>query len=161
MYKIMLVDDEENILKSLGRTLRREHDLDIESYVSPRDAIKRARTCIFDVVISDCMMPDINGIDFLCELKDLQPDAIRILLTGAVNIDNLLSAVNKVGAFRFIAKPWDDHELISIIREGLRFRDIVVENRILTEKLREQSSEISFINSYLDRSGIARDTLDK
>jgi DNA-binding NtrC family response regulator len=142
MYKIMIVDDEENILKSLHRTFRKQSDWDIESYLNAEDALKRARTCIFDAIISDCRMPGINGVEFLCELKQLQPDAIRILLTGAVDVNTLMEAINKAGAFRFIAKPWDDDMLIESIKEGLRYRDILVENRMLAAKVREQESEI-------------------
>ena len=75
MHKIMIVDDEENILKALNRSLRREADWEIECYSNAEDALRRARSCIFDAVISDCNMPGCNGIDFLAELRELQPAA--------------------------------------------------------------------------------------
>ncbi|MCA9735987.1 response regulator, partial [candidate division KSB1 bacterium] len=132
----------ENIIKSSQRTLRRHHDWDIETYTDPLLALKRVRTCIFDLVLSDCRMPGIDGIAFLSELRQLQPDAIRMVLTGAVNINTLLDAINSAGAFRFIAKPWDDDNLIQSINEGLRFRRIMVENRMLAEKVKEQEDEL-------------------
>ncbi len=142
MHKIMIVDDEENILKALNRSLRREADWEIECYSNAEDALRRARSCIFDAVISDCNMPGCNGIDFLAELRELQPDACRILMTGMVNIDTLILAINQAGAFRFFAKPWDDEVLLNAIREGLRYRDMLVENRMLAEKVRDQQSEL-------------------
>ena len=142
MHKIMIVDDEENILKALTRTLRREADWEIECYSSAEEALRRARSCIFDAVISDCNMPGCNGIEFLAELREIQPDACRILMTGMVNIDTLMQAINQAGAFRFFAKPWDDEALISGIREGLRYRDMLVENRMLAEKVRDQQAEL-------------------
>lgn len=152
MYKLMIVDDEENILKSLCRSLRSRPEWEIETYTSATDALRRARTSIFDAVITDCNMPDMDGIEFLLGLRELQPDAIRILLTGMVNIDTLLSAINRAGAFRFIPKPWDDETLISSIEEGLRFRDVLMENRMLAQKVRDQQGELeSFRRSLVSR----------
>jgi response regulator RpfG family c-di-GMP phosphodiesterase len=59
-----------------------------------------------------------------------------------VNIDTLLQAINQAGAFRFFAKPWDDEALMVGIREGLRYRDMLVENRMLAEKVRDQQAEL-------------------
>jgi two-component system, probable response regulator PhcQ len=142
MHRIMVVDDEENILKSLSRTFRREPDWEVECFSNAEDALRRARSCIFDAVISDCNMPGRNGIDFLSELREIQPDACRILITGMVNIDTLMQAINQASAFRFFAKPWDDDALLDGIREGLRYRDMQVENRMLAEKVRDQQAEL-------------------
>ena len=138
MYQVMLVDDEDYILKALKRTINMYTDWDVETYQDPREALRRARTTVFDAVITDYMMPEINGLELLQELRDIQPDTIRILLTGVIDIETVMSAINKAGAFRFIPKPWDDDQLLDNIREGLKFRDILLENRILAETVREQ-----------------------
>jgi len=138
MYQVMLVDDEDYILKALKRTINMYTDWDVETYQDPREALRRARTTVFDAVITDYMMPEINGLELLQELRDIQPDTIRILLTGVIDIETVMSAINKAGAFRFIPKPWDDEQLLDNIREGLKFRDILLENRILAETVREQ-----------------------
>ncbi len=138
MYQVMLVDDEDYILKALKRTINMYTDWEVETYQDPREALRRARTTVFDAVITDYMMPEINGLELLQELRDIQPDTIRILLTGVIDIETVMSAINKAGAFRFIPKPWDDEQLLDNIREGLKFRDILLENRILAETVREQ-----------------------
>ena len=138
MYQVMLVDDEDYILKALKRTINMYTDWDVETYQDPREALRRARTTVFDAVITDYMMPELNGLELLQELRDLQPDTIRILLTVVIDIETVMSAINKAGAFRFIPKPWDDEQLLDNIREGLKFRDILLENRILAETVREQ-----------------------
>ena len=138
MYQVMLVDDEDYILKALKRTINMYTDWEVETYQDPREALRRARTTVFDAVITDYMMPELNGLELLQELRDLQPDTIRILLTGVIDIETVMSAINKAGAFRFIPKPWDDEQLLDNIREGLKFRDILLENRILAETVREQ-----------------------
>ena len=142
MHKIMVVDDEENILKAIARTFRKEPDWEVECYTNAEDALRRARSCLFDAVISDCNMPGQNGIDFLRELREIQPDACRILITGMVSIETLLQAINQAGAFRFYPKPWDDESLMEGVREGLRYRDMLVENRMLAEKVRDQQAEL-------------------
>lgn len=138
MYQVMLVDDEDYILKALKRTINMYTDWEVETYQDPREALRRARTTVFDAVITDYMMPEMNGLELLQELRDIQPDTIRILLTGVIDIETVMSAINKAGAFRFIPKPWDDEQLLDNIREGLKFRDILLENRILAETVREQ-----------------------
>ncbi|WP_297764804.1 response regulator [uncultured Alcanivorax sp.] len=142
MYQVMLVDDEDYILKALKRTINMYTDWDVETYQDPREALRRARTTVFDAVITDYMMPEINGLELLQELRDIQPDTIRILLTGVIDIETVMSAINKAGAFRFIPKPWDDEQLLDNIREGLKFRDILLENRILAETVREQKKTL-------------------
>lgn len=142
-YRIMIVDDEENILKAISRTLRVKENWELETYSRPADALRRAQTSLFDAVLTDINMPEIDGIQLLLELKELQPDAIRIVLTGMVSVEALLSAINQAGAFRFIPKPWDDEEMIESIEQGLKLRDTMVENRILAQKLREQERQLA------------------
>lgn len=142
MNKIMIVDDEENILKAIARTFRKEPTWEVECYTNAGDALRRARSCLFDAVISDFNMPDQNGIEFFRELREIQPDACRILITGMVSIDTLLQAINEAGAFRFYPKPWNDDALLEGVREGLRFRAMQVENRLLAEKVRDQQVEL-------------------
>jgi hypothetical protein len=89
-------------------------------------------------VITDYRMPDMDGIEMLQELRTMQPDTIRILLTGVIDIDTLMSAINQAGAFRFVPKPWDDDQLLESVEEGLKFRDILVENKILAQTVRDQ-----------------------
>ena len=142
MHRIMVVDDEENITRALSRTLRQEPDWEVETYTNAQDALKRARSSLFDAIISDYNMPGDNGVDFLNAIREIQPDAVRILLTGVVNVDTLMSAINKAGAFRFYTKPWDDDELLAGVREGLSFHDLAVENRMLAEQVRDQRAEL-------------------
>ncbi|MED5387569.1 MAG: response regulator [Pseudomonadota bacterium] len=138
MYQVMLVDDEDYILNALKRTINMYTDWEVETYQDPQEALRRARTTVFDAVVTDYMMPEVNGLELLQELREIQPDTIRILLTGVIDIETVMAAINKAGAFRFIPKPWDDDQLLDSIREGLKFRDILLENRILAETVREQ-----------------------
>ncbi|MBA3981851.1 MAG: hypothetical protein C0462_14755, partial [Alcanivorax sp.] len=82
-------------------------------------------------------------------LRTLQPDAVRIVLTGVVNIDTLMAAINEAGAFRFVPKPWDDSQLIEGIEEGLRLRDTLLENRMLARQVRDLQEEIAQLRARL------------
>lgn len=150
-YRIMVVDDEENILKAISRSLRVRENWELETYTRAADALRRAQTSLFDAVITDISMPEIDGMQLLLELRALQPDAVRIVLTGMVSVETLMAAINQAGAFRFIPKPWNDDEMIESIEQGLRLRDTLVENRLLAQKLREQERQLAALRESIGR----------
>ncbi len=127
MHKILLVDDEENVLNALRRELRGLYE--IETFSSAGEALKRCRETPFDLVISDYQMPEMNGVQFLMQMGQIQPDSARLVLSGQANIDALVSAINETHIYRFLAKPWDKEELQASIAQALTFRDIMLENR--------------------------------
>jgi two-component system probable response regulator PhcQ len=127
MNRILLVDDEQNVLNALRRELK--DDYEIEAFSNPVDALLRSKEAAFDLVIADYQMPDMDGIQFLKQFGDIQPDAARLILSGQADIDALISAINETHIYRFIAKPWDNLELQSCIAQALDFRNVVLENR--------------------------------
>jgi DNA-binding NtrC family response regulator len=138
----MLVDDEENILKAIKRVLMRHaSEWEIETYNDPTNALNRARSTVFDVFISDYRMPEMNGVDFLKEIKELQPDSMRIILTGFAELEAIIEAINEAGIFRFLTKPWNDKDLVSVVDQAIKFRSIFQENKFLAAQLREQQYE--------------------
>lgn len=143
MYRIMVVDDEDNILRALRRVLGSQEDWEVELYNDPAQALAHSEAQVFDAVITDYSMPEVDGIELLKQFRNLQPDTIRILLTGFVEIETLMSAINDAGAFRFVPKPWADEQLLDSIREGLRFRDVLVENKMLAQKVRDQQDQLA------------------
>lgn len=142
MYKILLLDDEENILNSLQRLFRPQKQWEIESYSSPAIALNRIECNNYDVIISDLKMPEVDGIEFLTQSMTFQPDASRIMLTGFVDPECLMEAINKAHVFGFITKPWDDKQIISIIERAIQHRKVILENRMLANLVREQQAEL-------------------
>jgi two-component system, probable response regulator PhcQ len=144
MSRIMLVDDEPPILKSLQRLLRhapcshggKTFDLEISSFSDPREALEHAQHEPFDLFLSDYRMPGMDGVEFLKEVKKTQPDAARLILSGYADLNALLRAVNDVGIDRFIGKPWNDFELISAIAQSLAHHELLLENRDLANLVR-------------------------
>jgi len=142
MQRLMMVDDEDNILSALQRQCRKKTGWEIEIYNNPEAALKRARSANFDLFLSDYRMPQMNGVEFLCAVKELQPDAMRLILSGQTDRDGLLKAINKAEIYRFIEKPWKDYDLLTTLLHALCFHDIRLENRILANHVREQQHEL-------------------
>ena len=152
MARIMLVDDEENILRALRRILAAPAEWDaadaprniVEIFTLPREALTRAREGVpFDVVISDYRMPEMDGVAFLRALREIQPDTVRIILSGYADMEGLIGAINEAKIHRFIGKPWDDYSLCSDVRQALELHNLQIENRRLADEVRHQQGVIS------------------
>lgn len=141
MYRIALVDDETNILRALRRVLE-DKTCEIELFTSAHEALRRAQVAIFDLVLSDYRMPEMDGIELLTEFRRLQPDAMRLMLSGHKDREMVINAVNRAGIFRFVSKPWDDDDLKAALGDALAQRRILVENRHLANQLRAQQDEL-------------------
>lgn len=143
MYRILIVDDEPSILSALHRILKRVDDWEIETFDSAADALKRAQTTSFELVISDYRMPEMDGVAFLNEVRNLQPESMRIILSGFTDLEALLGAINDAEIFRYICKPWDNRELVATLKRALIHREVLVENRRLADQVREQQEELN------------------
>ncbi len=133
---ILLVDDEEMVVTSIKSFLTLETDYEVVAFTSPKEALEFVRKTKVDLVISDYLMPDIDGIEFLGQVKDIQPEATRILLTGYADKENAIKAINDVGLYQYIEKPWENDDLRLIIRNGL-------EKRILLKRLEDKITEVN------------------
>ncbi len=127
MNKILLVDDEPNVLNALRRELKEYFE--IETFSNPVEALERCRNTQFDLVVADYKMPELNGLEFLKQFGPLQPDAARLVLSGEADIDALIRTINETHIYRFLAKPWESAELLSSIRQALAYRDTILESR--------------------------------
>ncbi len=117
-FTILLVDDETNILKALHRLLRPE-GYRILTAESGADALAILARESVDLVVSDMRMPEMDGAVFLAKVRQTWPDTVRLLLTGHADMAQTVSAINQGEIYRFIAKPWNDQELIIIVRQAL------------------------------------------
>jgi diguanylate cyclase (GGDEF)-like protein/PAS domain S-box-containing protein len=116
---LLLLDDEENVLRALVRLLRRD-GYTIETATSARQAFEILAAQPVQVIISDQRMPDISGTEFLGRVKDLYPDTVRLILSGYSDFASLTEAINRGAVYRYVAKPWDDEELRRMVREAFR-----------------------------------------
>ena len=132
MRRILILDDETAVANALRRTLRSAFPLEevvIETFDEPEAAVLRAGEQDFDVVISDYRMPGLNGADVLQLVKGLQPDATRIVVSATTEYIDIIEAVNRAEVFRYVAKPWQQDELIATVKEAFERRDSLVQAR--------------------------------
>ncbi len=106
--RLLLVDDDDMVLASLCALLELETEYRVQTAASGEDALNHAKEHEFDLVISDYLMPGMNGIDLMARFKEAQPWAPRILLTGYADKENAIRAINDVGLFQYLEKPWDN-----------------------------------------------------
>ncbi|GGC68195.1 HD domain-containing phosphohydrolase [Marinobacter halophilus] len=146
---VLLVDDEENILRSLQRVLRRE-PWQLTTATSGEEALAILANDKFDLIISDARMPGMDGPTLLSEIRSKYPWTIRILLTGYADITSTVKAINDGQIYRYISKPWDDDELRLTIRQALAFQ-YSERRRLALEKLtRKQNKELQQLNASLE-----------
>ena len=139
---VLVVDDEEMVSISIKAFLMLEYDYDVITCNSPAEAVELVKQRTIDLVISDYLMPDMDGISFLLHVKQLQPHTIRILLTGYADKENAIKAINEVGLYQYIEKPWQNADLALVIRNGL-------EKRFLIEKLQQKIQEVQLAQDDL------------
>ena len=148
--KILLVDDEVNITRSLRRLL-----LDVDHYSvytanSGREALDLlVQETDVGVIISDQRMPEMTGVEFLQRARELTPDAVRILLTGYADIEASIAAINQGAIFRYLTKPWDDDLLLQTIAEAAQNFHLIAENKRLNALVLQQRDELQQWNKRL------------
>ena len=141
MTHILMVDDEENILRALRRSLAPE-GYHIEDFTDPRAALARAEAAPFDLFLSDYRMPHMDGVTFLSRIKALHPDAARLIISGQADLEGLLAAINQAEIQRFVSKPWENYDLRTTVRQALAHRATVLENRALADQVRRQQTQL-------------------
>jgi ActR/RegA family two-component response regulator len=112
---LLLLDDEDNVLRSLVRLFRRD-SYRLLTASSVHEAFDLLASNTVQVIVSDQRMPDMDGTEFLGRVRDLYPDTIRMVLSGYTDLATITDAINRGAIYRFLTKPWDDDELRGHIR---------------------------------------------
>jgi len=135
--KLLFVDDEERILTALRSVFRNQYNVFTAS--SGPEAMEFMKRFNPHVVISDQRMPEMTGVEFLREVRDIAPHTVRILLTGYSDLASIVGSINDGEVFRFVSKPWDNAEIQKTIGEAaaiaLELADMATSPVILPEKL--------------------------
>lgn len=139
--KILIVDDEPSVVNSLGRALRKDN-YEILRATSGAEALEILRQFQIDLIICDLKMPEMSGIILLKKAKEESPDTIRIILTGQADIKTTIAAINEVGIYRFLTKPWNSYELKITIQNAIQYKILKMENEKLLQKIKAQSETL-------------------
>jgi two-component system, probable response regulator PhcQ len=138
-HTILIVDDEDMILKSISRALRNE-DYRILTAINGVTGLAILNDHDVHLVISDQNMPGMNGIDFLKQIKKDYPQILTIMLTGNAEIEIAMNAINEAGVYKFILKPWNDNNLKVTIRRALETLELIWERDSLLEKVKTRDA---------------------
>jgi type II secretory ATPase GspE/PulE/Tfp pilus assembly ATPase PilB-like protein/FixJ family two-component response regulator/RNA polymerase subunit RPABC4/transcription elongation factor Spt4 len=156
-YKILFVDDEVNVLKSMQRIFRQENYklLAAGSAHQALEILEKEQPV--QVVISDYRMPGMTGTELLKQVKANYPRTIRIMLTGYADVDAIMGAVNEGAVYKFITKPWNDHDLRLTVSLAMEQFDLIHENVSLKKKTQTQKKDIErlsrFVSSHRSQLG--------
>lgn len=131
--KVLLVDDDVNLLESFRRQLRKKAEL-VTAEGSKAGIEAAARQGPFAVVISDYSMPGMNGVDMLRVIRHGSPDTVRVLLTGHADLEIAIQAVNEGNIFRLLTKPCPPETIEKVLDDAFRHHDLVTAERELLEK---------------------------
>lgn len=142
--KIVVVDDEKIVTSAFKTLLKVEGFSDIHFFNNPIEAIEFLKYNTPDLIVSDFLMTEMNGLEFLSKAKELHPEVSRILLTGYADKENAIRAINEVGLYRYIEKPWDNDDLIMNIKNG-------VERSYLLSQLRQKIKELEIAKKDLEK----------
>ena len=145
--RLLIVDDEQPVLNALNRSLRREFDVLLS--LSGPAALQILREQEVMVVLVDQRMPDMTGVAFLKKAQEIQPDSVRVMLTGYSDIDAIVHAVNECQIFYYLQKPWEPETLKMILLRAAEKYLFIQENRELTRKLNLANQQLQAENIIL------------
>lgn len=145
--KIVVVDDDKIVTSTLKTLFKLEGFTDAHYFNDPKEALEFLKTekptQKPDIILSDFLMPEMNGFEFLSAAKEIYPEVSMILLTGYADKENAIRAINEIGLYKYIEKPWDNDDLIMNIKNG-------VERSYLLSQLREKISELEIAKAELE-----------
>ena len=148
--RLLLVDDEASILSSLRRLLR-PLGYTLFTATSGREGLTLLEKESVDLVISDMRMPEMDGVQFLEQVFSRWPETKRILLTGYTDPVATIAAINSGKIFRYVAKPWDDDEIILAVQQAVTENVLWRENARLSRLTQEQNAELKALNASLEQ----------
>jgi diguanylate cyclase (GGDEF)-like protein/PAS domain S-box-containing protein len=147
---LLLLDDEENILTSLTRLLRRD-GYKILKATSASAAFDLLAEHPVGVIISDQRMPEMSGTEFLRRVKQIYPDTIRMVLSGYTDLKSVTDAINEGAVYKFLTKPWDDELLRANIQEAFQRYELVQDNQRLSDEMVSINEELNFAKRELEK----------
>jgi signal transduction histidine kinase len=139
-HSLLVVDDERENLLALRRVFRKDYELHLAS--SGAEALELLQQVPVSCVLSDQRMPEMTGVELLSEVRQRKPLAVRMILTGYTDVEDIISAINDGHIYRFITKPWSKEELEVTIRRALEHYEDTLRVRTLLRELELKNREL-------------------
>ncbi len=133
--RVILVDDEEMVTQNLEMLLSMETDYEAVAFNQPVSALEYLKQNEADVVLSDFIMPEMNGLDLLAHVKEVQPTCSRLLLTGYADKESAIRAINEVGLFQYLEKPWENEFVMMTLRNAVERSHLLKQLQDKTQSL--------------------------
>lgn len=149
--RVLLVDDEPMIVETIRMILNFETDWVVDTCTRPVEALERLNGEPYDVVVSDFLMPEMDGVVFLGKARERQPHASRILLTGYADKGNAIRSINEVGLYHYLEKPWDNQALLLVLRNAAERSRLLREMDETIKRLEASDRRLADLRSRLIR----------
>ncbi|MBW1947831.1 MAG: response regulator, partial [Deltaproteobacteria bacterium] len=146
---LLIVDDEPNILSSLTREFRPDGYAIYVAY-SGSAGLDLINEHDIGVVLSDLMMPGMDGVTFLETVKKQKPDVVSILLTAHGSLENARAAIIRSQIFAYLTKPWSSDELKGTIAKAFEHYNLLLEQKRLQKLIAEQNKQLILVNENLE-----------
>jgi response regulator RpfG family c-di-GMP phosphodiesterase len=148
--RVLLVDDEPGILAAAHHLLQPE-GYELYEAVHPHQGLELLRQASMAVILSDQRLPELSGLEFLAQAKQLQPNASRVLMTAYSDADTLVAAINTGEIFRFLAKPWRREELLATVRNAAQRYELLCRNLALQANTAAANVKLGELNAELQK----------
>jgi hypothetical protein len=146
--KILIVDDEESLMKALTNTLG-DHGFQTAGFTEAAPALAALNEGGFDILLSDLMMPGMDGIALLKAAREIDPDLVGIIMTGAGTITTAVEAM-KSGAFDYVLKPFKLNAILPVLARAVALRELRSRNAALEQKVHERTAQLEAANEELE-----------
>jgi putative two-component system response regulator len=153
MARILIVDDEPMITSTLSTLVEMMLNYDVVTCNDPLEIVAEGylEREKFDLVISDFMMPGMDGLVLLSRILEVQPEMVPILLTGYSDKESAIKSINELGLYYYLEKPWDNNDLIRIIHNGVEKRELEAQVQSKMIVIEKRNNEISRLYDLLQR----------
>jgi response regulator RpfG family c-di-GMP phosphodiesterase len=148
--RVLVVDDEVVILEALTATLSNE-GYEVVTTREALDALRLVQEREFALVLTDQRMPHLTGLEFLARVREIQPEATRVLMTGVLELSTVIDCINKGELYRFIVKPWLREELLATVKNGVQRHELIRFNTALQQTTQAMNEKLIELNRSLEK----------
>ncbi len=154
LLSLLLLDDEQDILNALKRLLRKDYN--IVTFTEGAEALAHLAEHNINIIMSDMRMPTMDGAEFLAKAREIQPESVRLLLTGFSDMESTIKAINEGGVYTYIGKPWDNQELKMVLANSSEKFVMKKETERLNSVVTDKNKELHLLNKQLEAKVLHR-----